>query len=216
MTVARGAVIRAFSHLEGCAVGPDCVVGPFARLRPGTVLERDVHIGNFVEVKAATLGAGVKAGHLTYLGDASVGAGTNIGAGTITCNYDGHAKHRTAIGAGAFIGSDSTLVAPVSVGDGAFVAAGSTITEDVAPDALAVARGRQTQKPGRAAAMRDAAHAAKAKPAATATPVGNGSVDNGLVGPSPTIATPTPAIPTPATPTTHAPAAPAPTTTERT
>jgi len=156
VSVSRGAVIRAFSHLDGCAVGPDCVVGPFARLRPGTTLDRDVHIGNFVEVKASALGAGVKASHLTYLGDASVGAGTNIGAGTITCNYDGHDKHRTTIGAGVFIGSDSVLVAPVSVGDGAFVGAGSVITEDVAPDAMALGRGRQVQKPNRAAEMRAA------------------------------------------------------------
>ena len=155
--VARGAAIRAFSHLEGCVVGPDCIVGPFARLRPGTVLERDVHVGNFVEVKATTLGIGVKASHLTYLGDASVGAGTNIGAGTITCNYDGYAKHRTHIGANAFIGSDVALVAPVSVGDGAIVAAGSVITEDVAADALALARGKQIQKPDRAPRMRAAA-----------------------------------------------------------
>jgi bifunctional UDP-N-acetylglucosamine pyrophosphorylase/glucosamine-1-phosphate N-acetyltransferase len=154
--VARGAVIRAFSHLDGCSVGPDCVVGPFARLRPGTTLDHDVHIGNFVEVKASSLGAGVKASHLTYLGDASVGAGTNIGAGTITCNYDGHDKHRTQIGAGVFIGSDAVLVAPVSVGDGAFVGAGSVITEDVAPDAMALGRGRQVQKPNRAAEMRAA------------------------------------------------------------
>jgi len=159
--VARGTVVRAFSHLDGCEVGPDCIVGPYARLRPGTVLERDVHVGNFVEVKAATLGAGVKASHLTYLGDASVGAGTNIGAGTITCNYDGFDKHRTTIGARVFIGSDTVLVAPVSVGDGAFVGAGSVITEDVAPDALALGRGRQVQKPNRAAEFR----AAKARTA---------------------------------------------------
>jgi bifunctional UDP-N-acetylglucosamine pyrophosphorylase / glucosamine-1-phosphate N-acetyltransferase len=154
--VARGSVIRAFSHLDGCEVGPNCLVGPFARLRPGTVLERDVHIGNFVEVKASALGAGVKASHLTYLGDASVGAATNIGAGTITCNYDGFDKHRTNIGEGVFIGSDSVLVAPVSVGDGAFVGAGSVITKDVAPDALALGRGTQVQKPNRAAEMRAA------------------------------------------------------------
>jgi bifunctional UDP-N-acetylglucosamine pyrophosphorylase/glucosamine-1-phosphate N-acetyltransferase len=156
VTVATGARIRAFSHLEGCSVGPDCVIGPFARLRPGTELARDVHVGNFVELKAASLAQGVKASHLTYLGDTSVGEATNIGAGTITCNYDGHAKHRTTIGAHAFIGSDVALVAPVSIGDGAVVAAGSVITEDVAPDALALARGRQVQKPGRAAEMRAA------------------------------------------------------------
>ena len=108
------------------------IVGPFARLRPGTIVGEGAHVGNFVELKAATLGAGAKANHLTYLGDAEIGAGTNIGAGTITCNYDGIAKHRTEIGARAFIGSDAVLVAPVAIGDGAFVAAGSVITEDVA------------------------------------------------------------------------------------
>lgn len=154
--VATGAHIRSFSHLEGCTIGPDCIIGPFARLRPGTVLSRDVHVGNFVELKAATLDVGVKASHLTYIGDASIGAATNIGAGTITCNYDGYAKHRTTIGAHAFIGSDVALVAPVTIGDGAVVAAGSVITDDVAPDALALARGRQVQKPGRAAEMRAA------------------------------------------------------------
>ena len=152
--VAAGAQIRAFSHLEGCIVGPDCIVGPFARLRPGAELGEQVHVGNFVEVKAAKLGARAKANHLTYLGDAEIGAGTNIGAGTITCNYDGYNKHRTTIGARAFIGSDTALVAPVTVGDGAIVAAGSVITEDVPADALAIARGRQENKPGRAAAMR--------------------------------------------------------------
>lgn len=156
VTVGSDVAIRAHSHLEGCTIGPGSVIGPFARLRPGASLERDVHVGNFVEVKAAHLDVGVKANHLSYIGDASVGAGTNIGAGTITCNYDGVNKHRTTIGAHAFIGSDVALVAPVSVGDGAVVAAGSVITEDVAPDALALARGRQVQKPGRAAEMRAA------------------------------------------------------------
>jgi bifunctional UDP-N-acetylglucosamine pyrophosphorylase/glucosamine-1-phosphate N-acetyltransferase len=154
VTVASGAVIRAFTHLEGCIIGPGCIVGPHARLRPGTELRENVHIGNFVEVKASRLAAGVKASHLSYLGDADIGAETNIGAGTITCNYDGHAKHRTTIGARAFIGSDTALVAPVTVGDGAITAAGSVITEDVPADALAIARGRQATKPGRAAAMR--------------------------------------------------------------
>ncbi len=154
--VASGAQIRAFSHLEGCTIGPGCIIGPHARLRPGTELGENVHVGNFVEVKAAYLGNGVKANHLSYLGDAAIGAETNIGAGTITCNYDGHAKHRTTIGARVFIGSDTALVAPVSVGDGAIVAAGSVITEDVPADALAIARGRQAMKPGRAAAMRAA------------------------------------------------------------
>jgi bifunctional UDP-N-acetylglucosamine pyrophosphorylase/glucosamine-1-phosphate N-acetyltransferase len=154
--IAPGVEIRAFSHLEGCIVGPGCIIGPHARLRAGTRLDANVHIGNFVEVKAAHLGDGVKASHLSYLGDTDIGAETNIGAGTITCNYDGYAKHRTRIGARVFIGSDTALVAPVSVGDGAIVAAGSVITEDVAPDALAIARGRQEVKPGRAAARRAA------------------------------------------------------------
>jgi bifunctional UDP-N-acetylglucosamine pyrophosphorylase/glucosamine-1-phosphate N-acetyltransferase len=153
--IAPGAMIRAFSHLEGCIVGPNCIVGPYARLRPGAELCEHVHIGNFVEVKAAKLGAGAKANHLTYLGDADIGAGTNIGAGTITCNYDGYNKDRTTIGANAFIGSDTALVAPVTVGDGAIVAAGSVITEDVPPDALALARGRQANKEGRAAVLRE-------------------------------------------------------------
>jgi bifunctional UDP-N-acetylglucosamine pyrophosphorylase/glucosamine-1-phosphate N-acetyltransferase len=152
--VASGALIRAFSHLEGCIVGPDCIVGPHARLRPGAELEEKVHVGNFVEVKAARLGARAKANHLTYLGDAEIGADTNIGAGTITCNYDGYHKYRTTIGARAFIGSDTALVAPVTVGPGAIIAAGSVITEDVPPDALALARGRQSNKPGRAIEIR--------------------------------------------------------------
>jgi bifunctional UDP-N-acetylglucosamine pyrophosphorylase / glucosamine-1-phosphate N-acetyltransferase len=152
--VASGAVILPFSHLEGCTIGEDCIIGPFARLRRGTALDRAVHIGNFVELKAAALGVGAKANHLTYLGDAEVGAGTNIGAGTITCNYDGFAKHRTRIGAHAFIGSDTALVAPVSVGDGAITGAGSVITQDVSADALAIARGQQVEKPGGAAAFR--------------------------------------------------------------
>ncbi len=155
VAVGCGAEIRAFSHLEGCTVGAGAIVGPFARLRPGAVLESHAHVGNFVEIKAARLGAGAKANHLTYIGDAEIGAGANIGAGTITCNYDGYAKHRTTIGARAFIGSDTALVAPVSVGDGAIVAAGSVITEDVPADALAIARGRQVAKPGRAVAFRD-------------------------------------------------------------
>ena len=120
VTVGDGVRIRAFSHLEGADIGAGAIVGPFARLRPGAVLEDDVHVGNFVEVKAARLGAGVKANHLSYLGDSEVGAGTNIGAGTITCNYDGFNKHRTIIGEGAFIGSNTALVAPVTVGDGAY------------------------------------------------------------------------------------------------
>jgi bifunctional UDP-N-acetylglucosamine pyrophosphorylase/glucosamine-1-phosphate N-acetyltransferase len=143
VSVGEGAVIRAFSHLEGADIAPGAVVGPFARLRPGARLEEGARVGNFVEVKNAVLGPGAKANHLTYLGDATVGAGANIGAGTITCNYDGFAKHRTEIGAGVFVGSNAALVAPVTIGDGAIVGAGSTITGDVAPDALAVGRSEQ-------------------------------------------------------------------------
>jgi len=161
VTVASNAVIRAFSHIEGADIGAGSVIGPFARLRPGTKLEHGVHIGNFVEIKASQLASGVKANHLSYIGDASVGADTNIGAGTITCNYDGTNKHRTTIGAGVFVGSDVALVAPVSVGDGAILAAGSVITEDVEADALALARGRQVQKAGRAPLMRAAAKKGK-------------------------------------------------------
>ncbi len=149
VTVAEGATIRAFSHLEACSVGPGAVIGPYARLRPGTAVGEAAHVGNFVELKAARLGAGAKANHLTYLGDVTVGAGANIGAGTITCNYDGLAKHRTEIGEGAFIGSDTALVAPVRVGAHAVTAAGSVITEDVPDNALAIARGRQANKLGR-------------------------------------------------------------------
>lgn len=156
VSVESGVTIRAFSHIEGAHIGRGSVIGPFARLRPGAELADDVHIGNFVEVKASRLGKGVKASHLTYLGDASVGANTNVGAGTITCNYDGVNKHRTTIGANVFVGSDVALVAPVTVGDGAILAAGSVITEDVPADALALARGRQVQKPGRASQMRTA------------------------------------------------------------
>jgi bifunctional UDP-N-acetylglucosamine pyrophosphorylase/glucosamine-1-phosphate N-acetyltransferase len=147
--VEDGVDIRAFSHLEGCIVRGGAVIGPFARLRPGTVIEARAHVGNFVELKAAVLGEGAKANHLSYLGDAAIGAGANIGAGTITCNYDGLAKHRTEIGPGAFIGSDTALVAPVRVGARALVAAGSVVTEDVPDDAMAIARGRQVNKAGR-------------------------------------------------------------------
>ena len=157
VSVAEGVEIRAFSHLEGCSIGPGAVIGPFARLRPGTVVGARAHVGNFVELKAATLGEGAKANHLSYLGDAEIGAGSNIGAGTITCNYDGFAKHRTTIGAHTFIGSDAVLVAPLTIGDGAMVAAGSVITTDVAADAMAFGRARQTDKPDAAAAFR-AAH----------------------------------------------------------
>jgi bifunctional UDP-N-acetylglucosamine pyrophosphorylase/glucosamine-1-phosphate N-acetyltransferase len=166
VTVRAGADIRAFSHLEGAEIGKGAIVGPYARLRPGTVLEEGVHVGNFVEVKNTRLEKGAKANHLTYLGDARVGAGANIGAGTITCNYDGFDKSMTDIGAGAFIGSDTALVAPVKVGDGAITGAGSVITEDVAANALALTRAEQEEIPGWAEKFRTrkkAAKAAKAK-----------------------------------------------------
>ena len=152
--VEAGARIEAFSHLEGCRVAAGASVGPFARLRPGADLGEDVKVGNFVEVKKARLGAGAKVSHLTYLGDAEVGAGANIGAGTITCNYDGYDKHVTRIEAGAFVGSNTSLVAPVTVGAGAYVGSGSVVTKDVGRDALAVARGRQTEIAGWAAKFR--------------------------------------------------------------
>jgi bifunctional UDP-N-acetylglucosamine pyrophosphorylase/glucosamine-1-phosphate N-acetyltransferase len=140
--------IRAFSHIEGARIETGAIIGPFARIRPGSVIGAGAHVGNFVEIKKTELGAGAKANHLTYLGDAVVGPKANIGAGTITCNYDGFNKTQTKIGAGAFIGSDTSLVAPVTVGDGAIVAAGSVITRDVPADALAIARGAQVDKPG--------------------------------------------------------------------
>jgi bifunctional UDP-N-acetylglucosamine pyrophosphorylase/glucosamine-1-phosphate N-acetyltransferase len=155
VTVEDGATIRSFSHLAGAHVGKNAIVGPYARLRPGARLEEGVHIGNFVEVKEATIEAGAKANHLSYIGDARVGAGANIGAGTITCNYDGAAKHHTDIGKGAFIGSNSALVAPVKIGDGAYVGSGSVITKDVPADALAIGRGRQTVKEGWAKRLRE-------------------------------------------------------------
>jgi bifunctional UDP-N-acetylglucosamine pyrophosphorylase / glucosamine-1-phosphate N-acetyltransferase len=154
VSIAEGARIRSFSHLDGATIGEGAIVGPFARLRPGAVLERDVHVGNFVEIKASRLGPGAKANHLSYLGDTEIGGKTNIGAGTITCNYDGFNKFRTTIGERAFIGSNTALVAPVTVGDGAIIAAGSTITVDVPADALSIARAPQVDKPGRAPELR--------------------------------------------------------------
>jgi bifunctional UDP-N-acetylglucosamine pyrophosphorylase/glucosamine-1-phosphate N-acetyltransferase len=145
--VAAGARIRAFSHLEGAIVEANAEIGPFARLRPGTRVSPTAKVGNFCEVKNAVLDEGAKVNHLTYIGDAHVGAKANIGAGTITCNYDGFGKHRTEIGAGAFIGSNSSLVAPVRIGDGGYVASGSVITQDVPTDALAFGRARQENKP---------------------------------------------------------------------
>jgi bifunctional UDP-N-acetylglucosamine pyrophosphorylase / glucosamine-1-phosphate N-acetyltransferase len=154
VSVGEGARICSFSYLKGATVGVGARVGPFARLRPGAVLEEEVHVGNFVEVKAARLGAGAKANHLSYIGDAEIGPRTNIGAGTITCNYDGVNKFRTIIGEAAFIGSNTALVAPVTVGDRAIVAAGSVITRNVPADALSIARGQQVDKPGRATEIR--------------------------------------------------------------
>jgi bifunctional UDP-N-acetylglucosamine pyrophosphorylase / glucosamine-1-phosphate N-acetyltransferase len=148
VVVEDGATIRSFSHLAGARIGRGAIVGPFARLRPGAMLEEDVHVGNFVEIKEALIEAGAKANHLSYIGDARVGAGANIGAGTITCNYDGEAKHRTDIGKDAFIGSNSALVAPVRIGDGAYVGSGSVITGDVPADSLALGRARQVVKEG--------------------------------------------------------------------
>jgi bifunctional UDP-N-acetylglucosamine pyrophosphorylase/glucosamine-1-phosphate N-acetyltransferase len=168
--ISAGARIRAYSALEDATVGPDCVVGPFAHLRPGTVLGPGVHLGNFVETKNAQLGAKTKANHLSYLGDAVIGAGVNVGAGTITCNYDGVAKHQTRLGDGVFIGSDSQLVAPVTVGKGAYVAAGTTVIEDVPADALAVSRVPQVNVAGWAAKRRARlAGSPSAKPAKSAT-----------------------------------------------
>lgn len=155
VSVADGAVIRAFSHLEGATVDQGASIGPYARLRPGAVIGQGARVGNFVEVKKATLEAGAKANHLSYIGDARVGAGANVGAGTITCNYDGFDKHLTDIGAGAFIGSNTALVAPVKVGDGAIVGAGSVVTRDVPADALGVTRAQQKDVEGWARRFRE-------------------------------------------------------------
>ncbi len=154
VTVEDGAVIRSFSHITGAVVGKGASVGPFARLRPGTRLGEGARIGNFVEVKEAVIEAGAKANHLSYIGDASVGANANVGAGTITCNYDGRDKYRTAIGAEAFIGSNSALIAPVEIGEGAYIGSGSVITQNVPAHALALARGRQVIKEGWAKRLR--------------------------------------------------------------
>ncbi len=147
-TVGDGSEVKPYSVTEDAVIGPNCHVGPFARLRPGTVLEENVHVGNFVETKKARLRKGTKAGHLAYLGDADIGADCNIGAGTITCNYDGVKKHETVLGSGVFVGSDTQLVAPVRVGDGAFIGAGSTITQDVPAGALALSRTAQSNQEG--------------------------------------------------------------------
>ncbi len=164
VSVANGATIHAFSHLEGTSVGKEASVGPYARLRPGAVLERGAKVGNFVEMKKARLGEGAKASHLTYLGDADVGAGANIGAGTITCNYDGYFKYRTVIGEGAFIGSNTALVAPVTIGPGAIVGAGAVVTADVEADALALVRPKQLARSGWAKRFRELMRAKKEAP----------------------------------------------------
>jgi len=163
VTVESGALIRAFSHLEGCHVSRGAKVGPYARLRPGAELAENTHIGNFVEIKNAEIAAGAKINHLSYIGDASVGEATNIGAGTITCNYDGFMKHRTEIGPRAFIGSNTLLVAPVTVGRDAMTASGTVVTKNVEAEALALSRVPQTNKPGRAAKLMDMLRAKKAR-----------------------------------------------------
>ncbi|MFV0243526.1 MAG: bifunctional UDP-N-acetylglucosamine diphosphorylase/glucosamine-1-phosphate N-acetyltransferase GlmU [Qingshengfaniella sp.] len=162
VTVETGATIRAFSHLEGCHVARGAIVGPYARLRPGAELAEDVRVGNFVEIKNAEIAAGAKVNHLSYIGDAEIGPGTNVGAGTITCNYDGVMKHRTTIGAGAFIGSNTMLVAPVTVGNEAMTGSGSVITTSVPDGALALGRARQVTKPGMARRLMEVLRALKA------------------------------------------------------
>lgn len=161
VTVDKGAVIHGFSHLEGARIASGAEIGPYARLRPGAVIGPKAKIGNFVELKNTELGAGAKVNHLTYLGDARIGAATNIGAGTITCNYDGYNKYKTVIGEGAFIGSNSSLVAPVTIGDGAFIGSSSVITDNVPPNALALGRSRQVVKEGWAVEFRAKVKAAK-------------------------------------------------------
>lgn len=165
VSVDDGAEIKANSYLEGAHVGPGARIGPFARLRPGAKLGSNVHIGNFVELKATQMGDGAKANHLAYLGDGNIGAGANIGAGTIFCNYDGFFKHKTTIGAGAFVGSNSSLVAPVTIGDGAYIGSGSVITKDVPADALALERSAQDERPGWAAKFRQMMQRRKLKAA---------------------------------------------------
>jgi bifunctional UDP-N-acetylglucosamine pyrophosphorylase/glucosamine-1-phosphate N-acetyltransferase len=155
VSIGDGAVIHSFSHIVETSIGKKASVGPYARLRPGTSLGEGAKIGNFVETKAATLDAGVKVNHLSYVGDAHIGANANIGAGTITCNYDGFSKHRTEIGAGAFVGTNSSLVAPVKIGSGAYIGSGSVITRDVPADAMAVERNQQTNREGGAKRYRE-------------------------------------------------------------
>jgi len=163
VSVGEGVQIPAFCHMTEARVGDRASIGPFARLRPGAELGDDVHIGNFVEVKNSRLEDGVKANHLAYIGDSTVGSGTNVGAGAITCNYDGVEKFRTVIGRDVFVGTNVSLVAPVAVGDGAIIAAGSVITGDVPADAMAIARGQQVTKPGRAQEWRERRRQSKAR-----------------------------------------------------
>ena len=165
--LASGTRVRSFSHLEGVVTTGAAMIGPYARLRPGTRIAADAHIGNFVEIKNAAIGAGAKANHLSYIGDAAVGAGANIGAGTITCNYDGVSKHHTEIGADVFVGSNSALVAPVRIGEGAIIGAGSTITNDVEADAIALNRAPQTARARSAARLRARLKAKKVAASAT-------------------------------------------------
>ena len=162
VSIGEGSVIRAFCHIEGATVGKDCIIGPFARLRPGAELADDVHVGNFCEIKAAKLERGAKVNHLSYIGDARVGEATNIGAGTITCNYDGYDKHLTDIGANVFVGSDTAFVAPVTIGDGAVIGAGSVVTKDVPADALAITRAEERSLEGGGAKFRERKQALKA------------------------------------------------------
>lgn len=161
MTVGDGVTIRAFCHMEGAAIGLGCIIGPFARLRPGAELGSDVHVGNFCEIKASRLEDGAKVNHLSYIGDSRVGRATNIGAGTITCNYDGYDKHRTDIGAGVFVGSDVAFVAPVTIGDGAVVGAGSVVTRDVPENAMVITRAEERQVAEGGARYRSRKQAAK-------------------------------------------------------
>jgi len=155
VVIEDGATIKSFCYMQDSRIGQGATVGPFARLRPGADLAKDAHVGNFVEIKQSEIGEGAKVNHLTYIGDTTVGLRANIGAGTVTCNYDGFAKHRTEIGAGAFVGSNTSLVAPVKIGEGAYIGSGSVISKDVAPDALALSRSPQEERPGWAAKMRE-------------------------------------------------------------
>jgi len=162
VTIGDRVEILGFSHIEGARIDAGARIGPYARLRPGAEIGEEAHIGNFVEVKKAAIGRGAKANHLSYIGDASVGAASNIGAGTITCNYDGFDKHLTRIGENVFVGSNTALVAPVSVGDGASIAAGTVVTRDVPPDALAITRPEMVMHDGWAKRFRDMKAARKA------------------------------------------------------